>query len=445
MYMTYIPNTDAERAEMLKIIGVNSFEDLISNIPASLRLKGDLKISDAFSEYEVLKHMRDLSNKNETVTEFASYLGGGAYDHFIPAIVDHVISRPEFYTAYTPYQAELSQGTLQVMYEFQSCVSMLSGLDIANASLYDGGSAIAEAAIMAMNISRKDKILVASTLHDHYKEVLTTYLSGISVTYDEIAEDDGTISLADLKSKLSDDVAAVIVQHPNFFGNLEQVDEINKLVKEFPKVQFIVSFNPITVGILKSPGDYGADIAIAEGQPLGVPLSFGGPYIGLFATKDANIRKMPGRMAGKTLDSKGKEGFVLALQTREQHIKREKATSNICTNQGLITLAVLTYLTYIGKEGLVEVAKQCYNKAHYLAEEIEKIPGFELKYKKEFFNEFAINCEKNVDDILAKLHDQKIMGGLNLKKFGNTGLLIAVTEKRSKAELDNYVEVLKSL
>jgi glycine dehydrogenase subunit 1 len=443
--MTYIPNTDAERAEMFKTIGVQSFEELIANIPAALRLKGDLAIPEALSEFEVLKHMRELSSKNQSTSEYASYLGGGAYDHFIPSIVDHVISRPEFYTAYTPYQAELSQGTLQVMYEFQSCVSMLAGLDIANASLYDGGSAIAEAAIMAMNISRKDKILVASTLHDHYKEVLRTYLSGISVSFDEIAEDNGTISLDDLKSKLSNDVAAVIVQHPNFFGNLEEVEEIGKLVKEFPKVQFIVSFNPITVGLLKSPGDYGADIAIAEGQPLGVPLSFGGPYIGLFATKESNIRKMPGRMAGKTLDAKGNEGFVLALQTREQHIKRERATSNICTNQGLITIAVLTYLTYLGKEGLVEVASQCYNKAHYLSKEICKIPGFKMKYEKDFFHEFALSCDKNVDDILKKLHEAKIMGGINLKKFGETGLLVAVTEKRSRAELDAYIEVLKSL
>lgn len=443
--MVYIPNTDVERAEMLKTIGVKTFEDLISNIPASLRLKGDMNIPEAFSEYDILKHMRDLSCKNETLTEFASYMGGGAYDHFIPAIVDHVISRPEFYTAYTPYQAELSQGTLQVMYEFQTCVSMLAGLDIANASLYDGGSAIAEAAIMAMNISRKEKILVAATLHDHYKEVLQTYLSGINVTFEEIKEDSGTIHLADLKSKLNDDVAAVIVQHPNFFGNLEEVEEINKLIKKFPKVQYIISFNPMTVGLLKSPGDYGADIAVAEGQVLGVPLSFGGPYIGLFAAKEENIRKMPGRIAGKTIGSKGKEGFVLALQTREQHIKREKATSNICTNQGLITVAVLTYLTYIGKEGLVEVASQCYNKAHYLAEEIVKIPGFELKYKKDFFNEFAIQCDLNVDDILNRLHDQKIMGGINLKKYGNTGLLIAVTEKRSKTEMDQYIQVLRSL
>ncbi|MFC2114048.1 aminomethyl-transferring glycine dehydrogenase subunit GcvPA [Bacteroidota bacterium] len=443
--MTYIPNTDAERAEMLKIIGVNSVEDLISNIPASLRLKGDLDLPPALSELEVMKHMRELSSKNATTTDYASFMGGGAYDHFIPSVVDHVISRPEFYTAYTPYQAELSQGTLQVMYEFQTCVSMLAGLDIANASLYDGGSAIAEAAIMAMNITRKEKILVASTLHDHYKDVLKTYLSGINVTFDEIAEDNGTISLSDLKSKLNDDVAAVIVQQPNFLGNLEEVDEINKLIREFPKVQYIVSFNPIAVGVLKSPGEYGADIAIAEGQPLGVSLSFGGPYIGLFSTKEENIRKMPGRMAGKTLDSKGNEGFVLALQTREQHIKREKATSNICTNQGLITLAVLTYLTYIGKEGLAEVAAQCYSKAHYLAAEIEKIPGFELKYKKEFFHEFVIKTDKNVDEILKKLQQKKIMGGINLKRFGMTGLLVAVTEKRSKAELDQYVEVLKSL
>ena len=443
--MNYIPNTDADRAEIFKTLGIKDFEELISNIPPSLRLKGDMNLPNPLSEYEVIKHMKALASKNDSTSEFACFMGGGAYDHYSPVIVDHVISRPEFYTAYTPYQAELSQGTLQVMYEFQSCISLLAGLDIANASLYDGASAVAEAAIMAMSANKNKRILVAATLHDHYKEVLRTYLSGAGVEFEEIKEDEGTINMSDLKSKLSDDIAAVIVQHPNFYGCLEDVEEINRLVKEFPKVQYIVSFNPVSVGLLKSPGDYGADIAVAEGQSLGIPLSFGGPYLGLLAARQSSIRRMPGRMAGKTIDKNGNEGFVLALQTREQHIKRERATSNICTNQGLIAIAALTYMIYMGKEGLHEVAKQSCNKAHYLAQEIEKLPAFGLKYKKEFFNEFVISSDKNWDEVLKKLHGQKILGGINMKRFGRTGLLVAVTEKRTKEEMDQFVDVLKSV
>jgi glycine dehydrogenase subunit 1 len=443
--MVYIPNTDIEREEMFKVIGVKNFEELISNIPQSLRVKGDLNMPPALSEYEVIKHLRELSNKNQTVTTHANYIGGGAYDHIIPVLVDHVISRPEFYTAYTPYQAELSQGTLQVMYEFQTCVSMLAGLDIANASMYDGASALAEAVLMATNLNNRNKILISKTVHPNHAEVVRTYVQGLDINLTEIKESEGITDLADLKSKLTDDICAVVIQQPNFLGNLEEVDEINKLIRQYPDVKFIVTYNPISVGLLNSPGDYGADIAVAEGQPLGLSLNMGGPYIGLFSTKQEYIRKMPGRMSGKTVDSKGKAGYVLALQTREQHIKREKATSNICTNQGLMALAALTYMTYMGKEGLFEVATQNYDKAHYLADKIAAIPGFNLKYKKDFFNEFVVETTKDIEMILDKLQANHIFGGLNLKKFGFEGLMIAVTEKRTKEELDQYTEILRKL
>lgn len=443
--MVYIPNTDKERAEMLELIGVNNFEDLVSNIPPSLRVKGELDLPKALSEFEVTKHMKSLASKNLTVSDYANFIGGGAYDHFIPSVVDHVISRPEFYTAYTPYQAELSQGTLQAMYEFQTCVSLLAGLDIANASMYDGASAIAEAVLMGLSISRKSKALIAGTLHLNYKSVVKSYTQGMGIQIEEIGEKEGTIDINDLKAKLNDEVGVVVVQHPNFYGNLEEVEEINQIVKQFPKVQFVVSFNPMSVALLKSPGEYGADIAVAEGQALGVPLSFGGPYIGLFATKQENVRKMPGRMSGRTIDANGKEGFVLALQTREQHIKRERATSNICTNQGLMAVVVLTYLSYMGKEGLVEVAKQSYSKAHYLAEKINNTPGFRLKFNKEFFNEFAIETNKDIETILDKLEGNNIFGGLNMSRFGHDGLLIAVTEKRTKEEMDLFVDTISKL
>lgn len=440
--MVYIPNTDTDRAEMLKIIGVNSFEELISNIPPSLRLKGALNLPPSMSEYEVVKHLRELSNKNLNVNDSINFIGGGAYDHFIPAVVDHVISRPEFYTAYTPYQAELSQGTLQVMYEFQSVVSILSGLEVSNASMYDGASSLAEAVIMAAGINKRNKMLLPATLHPNYLEVVKTYTQGTAIQLIPVQESDGAIDMADLKSKLGEEISAVVVQQPNFFGNLEEVEEINALVRQFPKVLFIVSYNPMTIGVLKSPGQYGADIAVAEGQPLGIPLSFGGPYIGLFSTKQEHIRKIPGRLSGKTIDPKGKEGFVLAIQTREQHIKRERATSNICTNEGLMTIVVLTYLCYMGKEGLTEVATQCYDKAHYLAGKIAAIPGFKLKYNKEFFNEFVIVPGKDTDAVLKSLLSHKIQAGINLKRFDNEGLMIAVTEKRTRAELDQFAELL---
>jgi glycine dehydrogenase subunit 1 len=443
--MVYVPNTDKDRAEMLEFIGVSNIEELISNIPESLRLKNDLNIPPALSEYEAIKHLTELSKKNKSVSDNPCFIGGGAYDHIVPVIVDHVISRPEFYTAYTPYQAELSQGTLQVMYEFQTCVSMLAGLDLANASMYDGGSALAEAAIMAVSTARRKKLLVAPNIHPSYKEIIKTYLQGQDIEITELKEKNGVLDLDDLKDKLSDEIAAVLVQNPNFFGNLEDVEKINDLIKEHPKVQYIISFNPISVGLLKSPGDYGADIAVAEGQPLGIPLSFGGPYIGLFAAKESYVRKMPGRMSGKTVDKNGKEGYVLALQTREQHIKRERATSNICTNQGLMSVAALTYMTYVGKNGLVEVATQSYNKAHYLAEQIEKLDGYKLKYNQPFFNEFVVETTKNVSDILKKCDENNILGGLNLERFGYEGLLFATTEKRTKEEIDKFIDILKSV
>jgi glycine dehydrogenase subunit 1 len=329
------------------------------------------------------------------------------------------------------------------MYEFQTCVSMLAGMDISNASMYDGASALAEAVLMTTTISNKSKVLIPATVNPAYIDVVRTYTQGIGVEIIIVNEKNGITDLADLKAKLNDDIAGVVVQQPNFLGCLEEVDEINSLVRQHPKAVYVVSYNPISVGLLKSPGEYGADIAVAEGQPLGINLAFGGPYIGLFSTKLENIRKMPGRMSGRTIDANGKDGYVLTLQTREQHIKRERATSNICTNQGLMAVAVLTYLSYMGKEGLAEVATQCYNKAHYLADKISVIPGFKLKYSQDFFNEFVVETPGNVDTLLKKLSEKSVFGGVNLSKHGFNGLLIAVTEKRSKEELDLFIDLLK--
>ncbi|OFY62451.1 MAG: glycine dehydrogenase (aminomethyl-transferring) [Bacteroidetes bacterium RIFCSPLOWO2_02_FULL_36_8] len=443
--MPYIPNTDTDREEMLKTIGASSFEELVSNIPAKLRLKGPLDLPPALSEWEITKELKRLSSKNISSNSHLCFLGGGAYDHFIPSAIDSIVSRPEFYTAYTPYQAELSQGTLQAMYEFQSCVCELSGMEVSNASMYDGASALAEAVIMASNLNKGFKVLITQTVHPHYKEVIKTYLTGTHLQLIEISEKDGITDLICLTNNLSNEVSSVVIQHPNFLGNLEEVNEIEKKIRQFPDVKYIVSFNPISTGLIDPPGNYGADIATCEGQPLGIPLSLGGPYLGIFTTRQSYIRKMPGRMSGKTIDAKGQDGFTLTLQTREQHIKREKATSNICTNQGLMSLTALLYLSLMGKAGIKEVAELSYNNAHYLAKQLCTVSGVKLKFNQEFFNEFVIESSVKTEFLIHFLEQRGILAGIDLTKFGYNGLLIAVTEKRSKEEMDRFVEGVRMI
>ncbi|MCO5251284.1 MAG: aminomethyl-transferring glycine dehydrogenase subunit GcvPA [Candidatus Kapabacteria bacterium] len=442
--MTFVPNTDSERAEMLKTIGVEKFDDLIANIPSKFKITEPLNLESRLSELEAFKLMDKYASRNISAVSHICYIGGGAYDHYVPSIVGSVLQKPEFKTAYTPYQAEVSQGTLQVMYEFQSMICEITGMDVANASLYDGGSALAEACLMSNAHNRKSKFLFAGTVHPSYIEATKTITAGREFTYESFIKSDGSADLDALAAAMTDDVSGVIVQTPNFLGNIEDVYAIEKIAHS-KKALFIVVTNPIALGVLEAPGKYNADIVVGEGQSLGISLSYGGPYLGLFACKQEFVRKIPGRLSGITQDSEGTRCFVLTLQTREQQIKREKATSNICTNQGLFMLAATVYMTTMGKSGIKEVAEQSFHRAHYLAEQISQINGFNLINTLPFFNEFVVETPVDASTIISEGLPEGLIAGLDISRFmpERKGLMIAVTEKRTKEELDKLVEFLK--
>ncbi len=443
----YIPNTVSQQNEMLSEIGMTSIDELFADIPDNVRLKQGLDLPKAKSEMELVHHMRQLSAKSCNIDEYTCFLGAGAYDHYIPSIVSHMISRQEFYTAYTPYQPEISQGTLQAIFEYQTMICRLTGMDVANASMYDGASALAEAAAMACSAKKRKEILIPECVHPESREVLCTYakFGGYDVIQTGIR--DGRTDISDIESKISGNTAAVIIQNPNFFGSIEDIEEIVKLAHE-NKSLVIVSCDPISLAILKSPGEAGADIAVGEGQSLGNTLSFGGPYLGFFAVKKELMRKMPGRIVGETVDKNGKRGFVLTLQTREQHIRREKATSNICSNQSLNALSAAIYLTTMGKQGLKEAALLSTQKAHYACEQLIKTGLFVPAFNSPFFKEFAVKYKGDVEKLNKKLLKKKIIGGYELGKdypeFKDCWLL-AVTEKRTRDEIDSLVREVASL
>lgn len=443
--MAFVPNTDADRSEMLETIGVSSFEELINEIPEQVRFKHALNLPKKLSEYEVVKLMSHYASKNKTASSHVCFVGGGAHDRFIPTIVNSVLEKPEFKTAYTPYQAEVSQGTLQAMYEFQSMICTLTGMDVANASLYDGGSALAEACLLANAHNRRTEVLIAGTINPFYRQVIETICSGRDLVFHQFQDNDGCADLAALEAAISDNTAAVIVQHPNPYGVLENVKEIERIAHS-KKAVYIVSADPISLGILEAPGTYNADIVVGEGQPLGIPMNYGGPYLGIFACKKEFVRKIPGRLSGITEDADGNRAFVLTLQTREQQIKREKATSNICTNQGLFMLAATVYMTALGKKGIQEVAEQSVQKSHYLADEIQKIPGFGLAINKPFLYDFLIKTPVSPKEIILAGDEAGFLAGIDTSRFPDCkqGLLISVTEKRTKDEMDSFVKFLKT-
>jgi len=444
--MPFIPNTDEDRKKMLQEIGVKNFDELISDIPQELLLKNELNLPPAASEMEIAAELSEKSKRNLGCDDQILFVGGGAYDHYIPAAVDHIISRSEFYTAYTPYQPEVSQGTLQAIYEFQSMIAELTGMDVSNASIYDGGSALAESVLMSISETRKKKILLSKTVNPFYRDVISTYLRGQDVDMVLIDEKDGVTDLNSLSSLIDDRSAGVIVQHPNFFGCFENVHEIEAIAHEHGAL-YLTSNDPLSLAILEPPGAYGADIVTGEGQCFGNALNYGGPYLGLLATRNKYIRRMPGRVAGITDDKNGERGFVLTFQTREQHIRRDKATSNICTNQALNALAATVYLALMGRQGLEKVALTCLEKSHYLADRLNQLDGYKLKFDQPFFKEFAIQTPEDPDVIIRKLLSKNIHAGVNLSKFDYNHenlLLIAVTEKRTKEQLDLFVDNLKS-
>lgn len=445
--MSYIPNTDAQQQKMLADIGVNSIEELFADIPESVRLESELNIPKAMSELELIAHMREMAEKNINLNEYTCFLGAGAYDHYIPSVVSNLLSRQEFYTAYTPYQPEISQGTLQAIFEYQTMICSITGMDVSNASLYDGASALAEAAAMAYEATKRKEIIAIRSISPESRVVLSTYANYKGMSLVECGIKNGVADLQLLKEMISENTAAVLVQSPNFFGCIEDIKEISEIAHN-NKSLLIVSCDPISLAILKAPGDIGADIVVGEGQPLGNPLGFGGPYLGFIAAKKEFTRRMPGRIVGQTVDKNGKRGFVLTLQTREQHIRREKATSNICSNQALNALAATIYLSVMGKKGFKKVAELSMHKAHYAYKKLIETRLFSPAFDSPFFKEFLLIYHGDVEKLNKHLLERKIIGGLSIEKYYpefKGGYLVAVTEKRTKEDIDRLVSEVVSL
>jgi glycine dehydrogenase subunit 1 len=441
----YISNTHQDREAMLKAIGAESVAELFDVVPEAVRFP-ELHLPEPLSEAALMRELRQMSARNMDALGSLSFLGAGAYNHFVPSAVDAILRRAEYYTAYTPYQPELAQGTLQAIFEYQTMLCALTGMDAANASHYDGATALAEAAVMALNSTRNRRtVVVAPTVHPHYRQTLRTYTQGLGlmVTGDE----DPAASLESVLGAIGDTTAAVIVQTPDFFGQMHDLRPIAEAVHAVGGL-LIASVDPIALGLFQNPGAAGADIVTAEGQPLGIPLSFGGPYLGIFACKEQYIRRMPGRLAGATTDMNGDVGYVLTLQTREQHIRREKATSNICTNQGLMALAATVYMSLLGKQGFRKVANVCYQRAHYAADELAKLPGFEVLTPAPFFKEFALRVPRPVSEINSALRQQGIIGGYDLSRdYPHLGdaMLLCVTEMNARADIDALIKALRDL
>jgi glycine dehydrogenase subunit 1 len=440
----YIGNTRDNQREMLGVIGAGSIEDLLVRIPAKVRLARPLALPPALAEMDLVRHMAALAARNADADGAVCFLGGGAYDHYIPVTIDHLISRGEFFTAYTPYQPEASQGTLRTIYEYQTMIAELTGMDVANASIYDGASSLAEAALMAAVVTGRSEVLVSGGVNPLYRRVVATYCGGPGVKVRDLAARDGVLDAEAARTAIGPRTAALVIQSPSFYGCLEDIAAAAEIAHGAGAL-LVVAADPVNLGVLEAPGRLGADIVVGEGQGLGVPLSYGGPNLGVFAAKQEFVRRMPGRLVGATVDLDGRRGFVLTLQTREQHIRREKATSNICTNVALCALMATIYLSILGKHGLVAVGELACAKAHYAADRLARIPGVSLPFGTPFFKEFTLRLPKPPDKVVARLAKQKVLAGLPLKMFDRglaDCLLVAVTEKRTRDEIDGFVDAL---
>ena len=438
--MNFIPVSKNSKKEMLKKIG-KSIDELLSAVPGDLQIRRKLKVPQPLSEMEIKKKITEEAKRGKELIVFA---GGGVYDHYVPSAIKHLTGRPEFYTSYTPYQPEVSQGTLQAIFEYQSLICELTGMEVSNASIYDGATALAEAVFMALSINKnRNKVVVSEGINPYYLEVIKTYL-GYNYSIETLSLKNGITDTGQV-AKIDEGTACIAIQHPNFLGNLEEVDNFVKAARN-NGVIVILSFDPISLGLLKTPGEYKADIATGEGQSLGIPMSLGGPHLGIFTTMKKHVRNTPGRIVGKTVDVKGKEGYVMVLQTREQHIRRQKATSNICTNQQLCALASAIYLALHGREGIIEIANKTTQKAHYLAEELRG-KGLRLPYKQKFFREFVVEIPAGAKRAIKKGVEKGYLVGIDLGKFKKEWkkhLLVSVTEKRTKEEMDKLAEILSS-
>jgi glycine dehydrogenase subunit 1 len=444
--MRYIPNTDADRQSMLETIGLSTIDELFSGMPEDVRFAGPLNIPKALSEQDMLRHMRALANHNANLEDYAAFLGAGAYHHFIPSIVPVLTSRGEFMTAYTPYQPEMAQGTLQALYEYQTLICQLTDLEVANASLYDGSTGVAEAVLMARRLTQRDDVLIAEGVHPEYRAVLHTYLQNLGMQVHEMAVDEtGQTSLQRVRGGLSSRIACVVVQSPNFFGVIEDLTGFADAVHHEQALLVQVVSEPVSLGLLKPPGAWGADIAVGEGQAFGNALSYGGPYLGFFASRDRYVRQMPGRLAGETVDSEGRRGYVLTLSTREQHIRREKATSNICTNEGLCALAATIHLCTLGKVGLRRLAELNLQRATYARQQLASIPGCRVPFTGPTFNEFVLETPKPAGALIRQLSAQRLIPGIDLGRFDperSHQLLMCVTEMNPREDIDRLCTAL---
>ncbi len=446
--MKYIPATAAERARMLEAIGVPDVEALFRDVPGEVRLRRPLDLPPAMADQDLLAHMRRLAERNVDCDRLACFLGAGAYDHFVPSTVPHLALRPEFLTAYTPYQAELMQGELQAIYEYQSMMCELLAMDIANASMYDGASATGEAASMAADLTRRSDVLVSTAVHPEYRQVLRTYTSHLPITIREIPASGGVTPAEAARTMITDATAALIVQSPNFFGCLEDGAALARAAHDRGALLVVAISEPVSLGLVTPPGEYGADIVTGEGQALGNALNFGGPYLGIIATRQEFVRRIPGRLVGRTVDTEGRPGYVLTLQTREQHIRRARATSNICTNESLNALIAAVYLATLGKQGIREVAELCARKAHYARERIAGLRGYRIAFEAPTFNEFVVRCPIPPAEINRRLLEHGILGGLALGRFYPDladAWLLCVTERRTREEIDRLVDHLEAL
>jgi len=441
----YIANTPDEQKRMLGVIGAGSIEELLVKIPAKARLARPLGVAAAMAETDLIRHLKAFAGKNADADSHVCFMGAGSYDHYIPSPINHLISRGEFFTAYTPYQPEASQGTLRTIYEYQTMVAELTGMDVANASIYDGASSLAEAALMAHATTDRNEIVLSRGVHPLYKRVTATYCDGPGLRLRDVAAPDGVTDLEAAKKVVGAKTAALVVQTPNFYGCLEDVAAAAEIAHAAGALLVVVA-DPVNLGVLEAPGKLGADIVVGEGQGIGVPMSFGGPNLGVFAAKKDLVRRMPGRLVGATVDIDDARGFVLTLQTREQHIRRAKATSNICTNVALCALMATVYLATLGRRGLVRVGELSTAKAHYTAERLAKIPGVSLRFPAPFFKEFALKLPKAPDRVVTRLAKQGFLAGVPLKTFDRAladCLLVAVTEKRTKAEIDAFAAAIE--
>lgn len=434
MKIPYLPNTEVIRQEMLEEIDVECIDDLFTDIPKQF-LNVPFNLPEGMSELDLKREITQLSKRNCNMEDYACFLGGGYYHHFIPSVIGHLTGRSEFYTAYTPYQAEVSQGTLQSIYEYQSLMCQLTGMEVSNASMYDGSTAASEAVLMACRITKRNRVAIRATVNPRYVSVMNTYLGSNDYLIETIDSD---------KDRISSEHACIVIQHPNYYGYFEDVESFAREAHE-NGAMLIVIFDPISLGLLRPPGDYGADIAVAEGQSLGSPVNFGGPGVGIFTCRKDYMRQIPGRLVSRTTDVDGNTGYVLTLATREQHIRRERATSNICTNEALVALAATIYLASMGKSGLRHVAELCYHKAHYAAQGITELDGYSLVFPQLFFNEFVLRCPAPPGKINRALLEKGIIGGLDISHYVENGMLLCVTEMNTVEEIGKLVDVLKRM